>query len=65
MATLDQVKKTIEEFPARTSHPHELAKLQAFFDRMKQLGLVRTREYDLPLPDTIGRGLTNWRSNTR
>jgi hypothetical protein len=33
----------------------ELVRLQEFLQQMKEAGLLRRREYDLPLPDTLGR----------
>ena len=35
----------------------DLARLQEFYLEMTRKGLVRKKEYDLPLVDTIGRGL--------
>jgi len=35
----------------------DLARLQKFYLEMTRKGLVRKKEYDLPLVDTIGRGL--------
>lgn len=35
----------------------DLRRLQEFYVEMQRQGLVRKREYDLPLVDTIGREL--------
>jgi hypothetical protein len=63
MPILDDLKKTLAEFPSVTPNAAELARLQQFFERMKALGVAKTREYDIPPPDTIGRALVNARGN--
>ncbi len=55
MAIVEEVKKAAASFPAGTPDPDELVRLQRFFREMKDAGIARTREYDLPQPDTIGR----------
>jgi hypothetical protein len=55
MSILEQMKKVLAGHPSATSNPEELARLQRFFMEMKRAGVARTREYDLPRPDTIGR----------
>jgi len=63
MAIVDDLKKTLAEFPSVTPDAGDLARLQQFFERMKALGVAKTREYDIPRPDTIGRALVNTRRN--
>ena len=57
MQVIERVKKTLTEYPDISSKPEELARLQEFLQRMKAAGVARTREYDLPLPDTLGHAL--------
>lgn len=57
MPILDDLKKTLEEFPAKTGNAKELVQLQEFLNRMKKEGVVQSPEYDIPQPDTIGRTL--------
>lgn len=61
MSIVDDVKKATGEFPAATGDPEELARLQEFLLQMKEAGVAKTREYDLPRPDTIGRALVDTR----
>ena len=53
----ERVKKALAEYPRASQDRGELARLQEFFQRMKDAGVARTREYDLPLPDTLGRAM--------
>ena len=55
MPIIDELKKTLASFPAATPDVEELARLQRFLTEMKDAGVAKTREYDLPRPDTIGR----------
>lgn len=55
MRILEELEKTLATFPAGTPDPEELARLQRFLTEMKDAGVAKTREYDLPRPDTIGR----------
>jgi hypothetical protein len=55
MAIEQRIKDVIAEYPLAREAIANLARLQEFLDRMKQAGLIRRREYDLPLPDTLGR----------
>jgi hypothetical protein len=57
MPIIDELKKAVEQFPSSTANPKELERLKEFFDRMKREGVVKTPEYDIPRPDTIGRNL--------
>lgn len=57
MQVIEQVKKAVAEYPVASKDQGELARLQEFFQRMKDAGVARTREYDLPQPDTLGRAL--------
>jgi hypothetical protein len=57
MPTVEELRKVLSSFPAETRNAEELARLQTFFAEMKSAGIAKTREYDLPRPDTIGRSL--------
>ncbi|MDX2206454.1 MAG: hypothetical protein SFU57_02310 [Gemmatimonadales bacterium] len=59
MPVVEDLKKAFGTFPAVTPDPAELARLQQFFAAMKTAGIAKTREYDLPQPDTIGRAAVN------
>jgi hypothetical protein len=63
MPVVDDLKKMRAGFPAITPNPEDLARLQKFFNHMKEIGIAKTREYDIPRPDTIGRALVNTRGN--
>lgn len=56
-STVKQVQETIRAFEQQANGNPELVKLQEFYLDMQRKGLVRKREYDLPLVDTIGREL--------
>jgi len=64
MSIVDDLKRTLASFPDTSVHPAELARLQQFFTQMKDAGVARTREYDLPRPDTIGRISSSFPSRT-
>jgi outer membrane protein assembly factor BamD (BamD/ComL family) len=51
----ERVQKVLAEYPTTCNDPQELARLAEFYRRMKDARIARTREYELPLPDTIGR----------
>jgi hypothetical protein len=51
----DRVKKSLADYPEFCSSPDELTRLEEFLKKMKEAGIAKTREYDLPLPDTLGR----------
>jgi len=55
MSIVDELKRTLASFPEATADAAELVRLQQFLAEMKIAGIARTREYDLPRPDTIGR----------
>jgi hypothetical protein len=57
MQVVEQLEKALREYPANTRDPEGLARLRDFLQRMKEAGVARTREYDLPQPDTLGRAL--------
>lgn len=63
MPIRDDLKKALAEFPSVTPDAADLARLQQFFERMRVLGVAKTREYDIPPPDTIGRALVNTQRN--
>lgn len=57
MEVRERVTKALAEFAAASPNPEELGRLRDFVERMKDAGLWKPREYDLPLPDTLGRAL--------
>jgi hypothetical protein len=57
MPIVEQLERTLAAFPNASPDPEELVRLQRFFNEMKDAGVARTREYDLPRPDTIGRAV--------
>jgi len=54
MGTVEDLKKALESFPRATQDAEELVRLQQFLNEMKTAGIAKTREYDLPQPDTVG-----------
>ena len=54
MAILDELNKTLKSFPQANPDSNELVRLRSFLSEMKTAGIAKTREYDLPQPDTIG-----------
>lgn len=59
MTLVEKLKKTLAAFHDGTSDAAELARLQQFLSEMKAAGVAKTRAYDLPRPDTIGRAAQN------
>jgi hypothetical protein len=57
MQIVERLKAVIAAPPAGLCSNSELARLHAFYERMKEAGIAQTREYDLPRPDTIGRSM--------
>jgi hypothetical protein len=55
MKVIDRVKEALSEHHASCPDTEELTRLQEFFQRMKDAGVAKTQEYDLPQPDTLGR----------
>jgi|CXWL01.1.fsa_nt_gi hypothetical protein len=55
MHIADRLIEAIETHKAAASDPEELVRLQEFLCRMVAAGVAKTREYDLPQPDTLGR----------
>lgn len=55
MKIADRVKQAVEQHHA--PNPEDLARLERFFSEMKALGVAKAPQYDLPLPDTLGRTL--------
>lgn len=55
MPVVEELKKALGGFPETAPNPAELLRLQQFLAEMKTAGIAKTREYDLPQPDTIGR----------
>lgn len=55
MKTTEQLKKVLSDYPASNPDAKELTRLSEFFKTMKTKGIARTKEYDIPQPDTIGR----------
>lgn len=59
MAIVDDLRKVLDDFPQQHLEKARLAELRAFLDEMKAAGIAKTREYDLPRPDTVGRVTNN------
>jgi len=57
MQVIERVNKAVAEYPVVSKNQEELIRLQEFLQQMKDAGVARTREYDLPQPDTLGRAL--------
>ena len=57
MELTERVKQVSREYPKGNSNPSELLRLQRFILRMKDAGILRTGEYNLPLPNTLGRSV--------
>ncbi len=57
MQVTERVKKTLAKYQETSPDAEDLARLQEFLQRMKDAGVAKTREYDLPQPDTLGRAL--------
>ena len=55
MDVTDRVKKALTDYPEHSTKLDELSRLEDFLKKMKEAGVAKTREYDLPLPDTLGR----------
>jgi hypothetical protein len=55
MPVVEELKRILVSFPEATPDAAELARLRQFLTEMKDAGVAKTREYDLPQPDTIGR----------
>lgn len=55
MSLVDQLKTTLATFPRVAPNAPELVRLRGFLAAMQSAGIAKTREYDLPLPNTIGR----------
>lgn len=59
MPLIKELKKVLATFPEGTPDAAELARLQQFLTEMKTAGVAKTREYNLPQLDTIGRAARN------
>ncbi len=57
MTIVDEIHKLMSEFPPTTPEAEELQRLSRFLTEMKRIGVAKTQEYNLPRPDTLGRGL--------
>lgn len=55
---VDRVAEVIAAREEVKLPPDELSRLQDFLCRMKEAGVVKRREYDLPHPDTLGRAVS-------
>lgn len=56
-STVKQVQEALRTFERQAGTNEDLARLREFYLDMQRKGLVRKQKYDLPLIDTIGRGL--------
>ena len=55
MSIVDDLRHTLTDFAPSPGKLEELKRLSQFYERMKQEGVAKTREYALPPLDTIGR----------
>jgi hypothetical protein len=53
MSLVDRLTSVISAGPMETKNPG-LDQLQDFLTKMKEAGVAKIAEYDLPLPDTLG-----------
>ncbi len=58
MPIVDDLTKVLANLPTEMPDAQELMRLQRFLTDMKEAGVAKTRDYDLPRPDTIGRSAT-------
>ena len=54
MSIVKDIEKVIEEKKDELRKDQKFCDLEAFYLEMKEKGLVRESEYDLPLLDTLG-----------
>lgn len=54
-SVVDGVRDLLGGFSKTSPDPSELERLQNFLQRMKEAGVAKTREYNIPRPDTLGR----------
>jgi len=59
MALLEDLERVLANFPGIKQKEAEFVRLQEFLAEMKAAGIAKTREYDLPQPDTIGRSASS------
>lgn len=64
MSIIDEINKVKAEFPSTTSNADELQRLNRFLAEMRQAGVAKTQQYNIPQPDTIGYVLVNTPSKT-
>lgn len=57
MTTVDQLKKLINGFESQSQDLEDLERLRSFYERMKREGVAKTRNYEIPQVDTIGRAI--------
>ena len=57
MKITERVHNALAGFEATSPEPAELVRLQEFLQRMKNAGVAKTMEYNLPPPDTLGRAM--------
>jgi len=62
MPIVERLEGMLTSFPRVTPSAAELARLQQFFTEMKDAHIAKTREYDLPRPDTLGRAASSFTS---
>jgi hypothetical protein len=57
MQITQEVERLLATFDSSTPNFEELARLKEFLRSMKDAGIAKTREFNLPLPDTLGKTL--------
>ena len=51
-----QIQDLLNASEPREPKSESLARLEEFYERMKERGLIRKNEYSIPALDTVGRG---------
>lgn len=53
----DNIQSLLPKANHKHSDPADLERLRKFYEEMKAASIAKTREYDLPQLDTIGRSV--------
>lgn len=59
-----KVSKVIKSEEKKLFSSPDLENIQQLIDEIKELGLVKTTQYTIPMSDTIGKGLYNTLNST-
>ena len=52
----EELDKAVERAESGRHNPEENARMKKYVDDARERGILRPKEYDIPLIDTIGRG---------